>query len=187
MTKEFKSQEDVLVEGILLEEGGYQVSEKDTGNFNSSGELVGTNYGISAPVYEEYLGRPVTRQDMEELPVSVASKIYKKNYIQPVIKNLGIPIDSPAFKQVLDMTVNHGYGNTTKMLQNMLGLEQDGKSGNMTRDAIKQSMKASKSQFNNDLVSTRKNFYNEIVAADPRQKDFLQGWINRAERFRMDS
>jgi hypothetical protein len=69
----------------------------------------------------------------------------------------------------------------------MLGLEQDGKSGNMTRDAIKQRMKASKSQFNNDLVSTRKNFYNKIIAADPRQKDFLQGWINRAERFRMDS
>ena len=186
MTKEFKSQEDVLVDGILLEEGGYQASEKDTGNFNSSGELVGTNYGISAPVYEEYLGRPVTRQDMEDLPVSVAGKIYRKNYIQPVIKNLGVPIDSPVFKQVLDMTVNHGYGNTTKILQNMLGLEQDGKSGNMTRDAIKQRMKESPLQFNNDLVSTRKNFYNKIVAADPRQKDFLQGWINRAERFRMD-
>ena len=106
------SKADEIIDIILKHEGGFQMMPEDAGNYNSEGDLVGTNFGISAPVYEKYIGKVPSVSDMENITEEEARDIYKKDYITPVTKNLGIPEESPAFEQVVDMVVNHGYKNT---------------------------------------------------------------------------
>ena len=66
---------------LLKAEGGYQNKISDRkGNTNSLGQMVGTKYGISAPVYEAYIKRPPTVSDMKNLPLSTAVLIAKKYY-----------------------------------------------------------------------------------------------------------
>jgi len=63
---------------LLKTEGGYQNKLSDRkGNTNSLGQMVGTKYGISAPVYEAYIKRPPTVADMKNLPLSTAVLIAK--------------------------------------------------------------------------------------------------------------
>mgnify|MGYP002149219617 FL=1 len=67
--------------GKLLEaEGGYQANPADSGNYNSLGQLVGTNRGISAPVYEDWIGRPPSVTDMKNISLDTALDIYENNY-----------------------------------------------------------------------------------------------------------
>lgn len=62
-------------------EGGYQNSAADkAGNTNSNGEMVGTNHGISAPVYESYLGHPPTQAEMQQMTKDQALHIYQDKY-----------------------------------------------------------------------------------------------------------
>ena len=173
-----------VIDTILKHEGGYQNNPKDAGNRNSKGDLVGTNFGISAPVYEEYFGKIPSASDMKGLKKEEAKEIYKKLYIKPVTNNLGISEDSSAFDQVVDMVVNHGYGNTVPIVQRAVGnIKVDGKSGEGTRAAIEKALKENPKAFNNNLVNERKAFYNAIVKSDNSKGVFLDGWLERANSF----
>jgi len=173
-----------VLDGILVKEGGFQISSKDRGNYNSKGQLVGTNLGISAPVYEKYIGRVPSVYDMKNITEEEARDIYRKNYITPVTKNLGISEDSPVFEQVVDMVVNHGYGNTVPIVQRALGgIKVDGISGKMTRAAISKAIKNDPVGFNNRLVNKRVDFYKAIVKSTPDKQKFIRGWLNRATSF----
>ena len=116
-----ESPEDAVLEEILKHEGGYQNDRADRANKNSKGDWVGTNLGITPGVYEETFGKVPTAQDMKRLTVDQAKEIYRDQYIRPVVDNLGIPPESPIFRQVVDMSVNHGYRNTVVMLSGPQG------------------------------------------------------------------
>ena len=168
---------------VFKHEGGYQANKEDTGNYNSAKELVGTNFGISAKVYEDYLGRSVTADDMKKMTKSDARLIYSKNYIPAVVRNLGVPENSPLFPQVLDLVVNHGYGNAAKIINGVvLNDPSDNKSGPKTRAAIQLAMKEPK-KFNNSLVEARLGFYNDIIKSKPDNKKYIKGWTNRAKSY----
>ena len=171
-----------VIDTILKHEGGYTNNPKDTGNYNYNKELVGTNFGISAKVFEDYTGKPATASDIKNMTEDTARKIYNKNYITPVTKNLGIPEDSPIFEQVVDMVVNHGYSNTVPIVQMAVNTKVDGASGKGTRKAIQKALKNPDS-LQKELVKNRAGFYNDIVKRDPNQSVFLKGWLNRAYSF----
>lgn len=61
-------------------EGGYQANSADKANYNSLGQLVGTNYGISAVAYEGWIGRPPTIEDMKNITPAISKEILKKKY-----------------------------------------------------------------------------------------------------------
>jgi lysozyme family protein len=92
---------------VVKSEGGYSTLEWDRGNYIcdsggkgyeangtsqagktakdftcSSGSLkfVGTNWGISAPVLSDYLGRTPTVSDMKNLSFTTAKSIFKKSF-----------------------------------------------------------------------------------------------------------
>lgn len=64
-------------------EGGYKASASDPGDFNSRGELVGTNMGVSALTYERIIGKPPTVADMKAIPESVAQMVADEMYFRP--------------------------------------------------------------------------------------------------------
>ena len=160
-------------------EGGYQSFKEDGGNYTGgkvgSGELVGTNYGISAPALKEYLGRDITTDDMKGLSKEDASSImfdnfYKSRNIDKLPKELQ--------KNVLDMVINSG-SNGIKILQRGIGATPDGILGEQT---IKKLMESG--YTNDQYTNGRIKYYESISENNEKNSKFLKGWKNRAESFR---
>lgn len=164
---------------ILKHEGGYQNKKQDQANKNSKGEWVGTNKGITPAVYEKHFGVVPTAKDMKRLTTAEAREIYEKRYVEPVKRNLGVDESHPAFPQIVDIAVNHGYKGAVVLLQRAAGAKVDGKAGPATKEAI-----AKTPDLNDRLVDVRHEEYDRIVKASPEKKVFAKGWHKRAESFR---
>lgn len=109
-------------------EGGYTCVHEDNGNWTGghigSGQLIGTNYGISAPVLVAYLKRIPTRAEMQNLSPATAMAIYEKNYWAPIHGN---EIKSQAIADsIYDSAVNMGPCTAVKLAQRALNLFESG-------------------------------------------------------------
>jgi lysozyme family protein len=107
-----------------IAEGGYSLNPNDNGNWTGGkkgvGHLIGTKYGISAPVLREYLNREPTAQDMKDLSRETADKIFWQNYWQLV---KGDEIENQDFaNQIYDMAVNAGVSNAIKLAECVVGI-----------------------------------------------------------------
>ncbi|MEO9145073.1 MAG: glycosyl hydrolase 108 family protein [Ginsengibacter sp.] len=107
-------------------EGGYQDEEDDNGNWTGGakgiGDLVGTNYGITAPELGSYLGRKATIHDMKTLSPATAKLIFKNNYWDPF---WGDKINSQEIANDLyDSAVNMGTGTAIILEKRNKGLQE---------------------------------------------------------------
>lgn len=99
-------------------EGGYQKIKSDPGNYNSRKQLVGTKYGISAPVYEEWIKRVPSENDMRNITKQTANIIFKRNYWDRLKAD---SIQSQAVAETLvDHGINAGTGAAAKIMQRVL-------------------------------------------------------------------
>ena len=158
-------------------EGGYQRFAEDRGNYNSRGDLVGTNWGISAPVYEEWIGRPPTTADMQSMSHQEAKQILKARFWD-VIQGDSIANQSVA-NILFDGRVNHGRSGV-KILQRVLKVKVDGVVGNQTLSAVN---RANPNRLFNAYKEARRRYYHAIVNNKPSQGIFLKGWLNRLNQF----
>lgn len=165
------------LEKTLRWEGGYQANPNDPGNFNSAGELIGTNHGISAPVLEKHLGRLPTVEDMKGLTVDVAAEIYR-GYWQAV--RGGEILDHRVAAILFDMAVNHGPRSAVRLAQRIVRVRPDGKMGPVTLAAINRKGSA---EMIGRLIGERIGLYKAIVHRRPGMAVFLRGWLRRAESF----
>jgi len=169
-----------IINEVLKSEGGYQNDEADSrGNTNSAGVRVGTNFGISAPVWEKVIGRPPTVADMQGITKDQAREVYRRHYSSEVVNKYGLQEDNPIYPQVVDMYVNHSPPAVTSMLQRVYGATADGHTGPKTRAAI-----AAGGDRNNALVDERKKYYESLMQRDPKLEKYRNGWMDRAEGFR---
>ena len=181
-------------------EGGFQKNPADRGNYNSRGELVGTNWGISAQTLERWRGYPPTESDMRNLPKPEADQIYKEWFWDEVRAD---DIASQAIaNNVADAQVNHP-GTGVRILQTVLNAQGsslivDGRLGPRTLAALNQSPEA---DTFNQFTEGRRAWYNfrasqlapagswgDLFASwgfrsDPSQIVFLDGWLNRLDLF----
>ena len=158
-------------------EGGYQQYSQDSGNYNSLGQLVGTNWGISAPVYETYLGYPPSSDDMRSMTKSTAKAIYKSRFWDSI---LGDQIRNQSVANILfDGHVNHGR-HGIRIAQRVLGVDDDAVVGPITLKALNN---ANPTQFVRDYAQARKDFYRYLASSNPSQQIFLNGWLNRLKMF----
>lgn len=188
---------------MLLEaEGGYQAHPADSGNYNSLGELVGTNRGISARLYEDIIGRPPSVTDMQAITEQDALEIYESEFWNA--NGLSAFASQAVANLVMDHAVNAGSGRSGRLLQTVLNLQGktlivDGIIGTNTRNAANS---ANEAQLNDDFKQSRLYYYDYIAAehssvpTDWRSlfsswdvgysianNVFLSGWIARVNRF----
>ena len=166
-----------ILSKVLDVEGGYQAMPEDRGNYNSLRQLVGTNHGINAQVYENWIGRPPSVDDMRAMPQSTAIQIYRRRYWEPI---QGDAIhDQHVAEIIFDGRVNHGSWGV-KMLQRVLRIEDDGIVGPQTLAAIK---RADPGQLYYRYKEARIDFYHWLAENREGQSRFLRGWLNRMATF----
>jgi lysozyme family protein len=158
-------------------EGGFQALAQDPGNFNSKGELVGTNFGISARFYEHIIKRPPSKFDMQNISKVEAKSIYLQFFWT---KNLGNQIYSQSVANtVIDHQVNSGRG--IKLAQKVLNdhfgknLVVDGAMGPNTLNALNS---VNAELFVQEYNNAREQYY--IAINNPT---FINGWLLRLKEF----
>lgn len=158
-------------------EGGFQKIASDEGNYNSRGELVGTNYGISARFYENHTGITPSEQDMRNITEEEAKDIYHDVFWNG---NRGSQIHSQAVANtVIDMQVNTGQG--IRIAQEVLvdefdkNIAIDGISGPNTINAINS---VDSAQFVNEYNYARTKYYLSIG-----NSEWIDIWLERVKQF----
>lgn len=166
---------DSFIPVLMANEGGYQKIPSDSGNYNSMSELVGTNWGISAPVYEQWIGRPPSETDMVNMSKDTAIQIHKILFWDKL--NLDLVISQKVSETLADHAINAGNGAAVKIMQRTLNrffnenLSVDGGLGPLTLAAI--------NKVNPDALF---DFYNQMRAdwyISLSMPQFLGSWIGR--------
>lgn len=172
---------DVLKK-TLVEEGSWSDNPNDAGG--------ATMMGITQDTLSSYRGYTVTAQEVHDLSRDEAIAIYQKLfYEQPGINLLPDVLQSPVF----DWGVNSGPGTAIMHLQQLVDdagvvahINVDGGIGPFTITAVKATLAAMGNQtMVNAYEDSRQAFYNSIVARNPSQSEFIEGWTNRANAFRI--
>lgn len=169
---------DGMVADILRREGGFVHHAADRGG--------PTNFGITQRTLSAYLGRAATVEEVRSLSAELAAEIYRRDYfVAPRLD--GLPERIQPF--VFDSAVNHGPRRAVRFVQQVCGsagfgpVAVDGICGPQTRRIATEAERAMGDWLLAALVEERRNFYRQIVASDPSQRVFLDGWMNRIAEF----
>jgi lysozyme family protein len=117
---------DKCLELMLKHEGGFVNHPQDPGGM--------TNLGVTARVWEEWLGRPVSEKEMRALTPTMVKPLYKRKYWDAI---RGDELVSGVDYVVFDVAVNSGVGRAIKFLQACVGVAADGGFGPRTLAAVK--------------------------------------------------
>ncbi|MCL4456172.1 MAG: hypothetical protein M1406_02000 [Nitrospirae bacterium] len=163
---------DLAYQFIKKAEGGYSNHKNDRG-----GE---TNYGITQNTFKKAKELGIISESIEsvkDITQDDAKKIYRQMYWDK-INGDALPTDLSI--ALSDTAVNMGVGASVKMLQKILGVQQDGVLGSETLAAI--------NNYNGNLLDAyldaREAKYYGIVERDSRQGVFLKGWLSRVSSLR---
>jgi lysozyme family protein len=176
---------DETLNFIIQNEGGYVNNPNDRGG--------PTNFGVTQATLSNYLGRQASIEEVRNMTVETAKEIFTRNYIVgPRIDSLPAPI----VPVVADASVLYGPRRAIMFVQRVINsagfgpIDVDGVIGPMTRDKAAQcygngtiNQSAMGPMMINAIVYERNSFNERIVANDPTQQIFLQGWRNRANKF----
>jgi lysozyme family protein len=111
--------------GLLIHEGGFVNHPSDPGGM--------TNFGVTKAVWEEWVGRPVTEQEMRALTPALVEPLYKAKYWDRIKgDNLPAGVDYCVF----DAAVNSGVRRAVQWLQSCAGAVPDGSIGPKTLGAV---------------------------------------------------
>lgn len=163
---------------LLQHEGGYQNHASDNGNYNSLGQNVGTNFGISAKFYEGVIGRPPSVSDMKNITQQKAGQLYK-NHFWDKISGDSI-INQSVAEIIFDHAVNAGVSRAGSLVQKILKNEfsktitTDGVIGVNTVNAINSVNPKTLFEL---IKAARISYYLSIGGV------FAAGWVTRVKTF----
>ena len=156
-----KNNFDKCLHMLLEHEGGYVNNVHDKGGM--------TNLGVTKRVYDKWIDRESTEQEMRDLTPEDVAPIYKKNYWNRV---KGDQLPSGLDWACFDWAVNSGSGRPAKAVQRAVGATVDGAIGKQTVGLVMEK----DPEFIIDYVYTvRKSFYESL----DDYKHFGRGWSRR--------
>jgi len=159
------------LELVLKEEGGFTTDVRDNGNKLPDGRAGSTNLGVTQANWEAFVGHPVTWNDMRALTPTIVTPFYKRKYWDMVHGDeLPNGVDYMAF----DFAVNAGVGRAIKLLQQAVGVSQDGAIGPMTLSAIRA---IPAKQLVDRYSDAKEAWYKSLNNAT-----YQKGWLNRVAR-----
>lgn len=154
------------LEHVLKHEGGFVNHPKDPGGM--------TNLGVTRAVWEEWVGRESSENEMRSLTPELVAPLYKNKYWDRV-KCDDLP--SGVNYAVFDASVNSGTGRAAKWLQEAVGAVADGAIGPNTLAKVKAH---DADALVNAYCDNRLNFLKGLKTFDT----FGKGWTRRVEEVR---
>lgn len=126
-----------------------------------------TRWGISQRSYPNL--------DIANLSLADAETIYQRDYWEPV---QGDQINAqPIASKLLDMAVNMGVWTGCKLIQQAVGVEEDGIIGPITLAAINN---ADPENLLDQMRFMSADHYRWIAQTHPGEAVYLKGWLKRA-------
>lgn len=172
---------------VFGNEGGKSNDPLDRGGATNMGITEGT-------LNRAYQDGIVQHNDIDKLTRAEAAEIYRVDYWQA---SRADKMPDPLCILHFDAAVNHGVGGAGKLLQKTINnyaqkaglkirVSVDGAVGTKTLNALDECIAA---KDNLELICTiycneREKLFRAIVANDPTQGRFLEGWLNRLKRNR---
>ena len=146
---------------VLKNEGGYVDNPADPGG--------ATNLGCTKAVWEQYIGRSVTKDDIKALTPNDVMPLYKAKYWD-TIKGDDLPegVDYAVF----DFAINSGPSRAAKALQSVLSVTVDGQIGSATLRALET---ANPREVATAICEARLAFLQSL----PTYGTFGKGWSRR--------
>ena len=146
---------------VLKNEGGYVDNTADPGG--------ATNLGCTKAVWEQYIGRSVTKDDIKALTPNDVMPLYKAKYWD-TIKGDDLPegVDYAVF----DFAINSGPSRAAKALQSVLSVTVDGQIGSATLRALET---ANPREVATAVCEARLAFLQSL----PTYGTFGKGWSRR--------
>jgi lysozyme family protein len=152
---------------VLEKEGGFVNHPKDPGG--------ATNLGVTKAVWESWIGKKVTVDDIKKLTVKDVTPLYKKNYWDKV---RGDELPTGLDLCVFDFGVNAGPGRAIKYLQRMVGAKEDGVFGPGTLKAVQEFVAKNGEKGVVKIYSNMRRAYYKSLSTFPT---FGRGWLRRVD------
>lgn len=154
------------LEAVLAEEGGFVDHPSDPGG--------ATNRGVTIANFRRYVKADGTVADLKRLTAEQAGIVFKKQYWDKV---KGDYLPSGIDHAVFDFAVNSGVSRSSKYLQRVLGVAQDGIIGPKTLEAADEAWDRA---VINSLCDDRLAFLMRLKTWPV----FGKGWAKRVARVR---
>jgi lysozyme family protein len=157
---------------LIALEGGYSWHPEDQGG--------PTCQGVTLATYRQYYGADKTKEDLKNISYKEWCHIMKKGYWDKV---KGDKIDNQSLAEIIaDWCVNSGLAGVRKV-QELLGCKPDGIVGPITLSLIN----AAEAELLHERIwKARQQFFINIVKRNPKQKVFMNGWMNRLNSFKFE-
>lgn len=151
-------------------EGGYVHDKDDRGG--------ATNHGVTQATYDRFRdAKNFARQSVRNINLIEVADVYRIDYWDVCrCSDLPVPLDLVVF----DSAVQHGAGRAIKWLQQIVGAVTDGQCGPKTLYAVHdRALRHQLPEVIDAYLDLREAFYARIIANDPSQRKFKDGWENR--------
>lgn len=156
---------------VILIEGGFVNNPADKGG--------PTKYGITQAVYDKFIGRSSTIDEIKNMPIGNAIAIYKKNYWDK-IRGDEITSYAKAYA-IFDQSVNWGLDKAIKRVQRVLN---EPETGTLTNAQLVLLNSIDEQAFVDSYLEFARQAYLLTVASNPAYEQFKDGWLNRVEKIR---
>lgn len=162
---------------VLENEGGYSNNPCDAGGASKYG--ISLRFLKGLPIDEGDINKDgkIDKEDIQTLSLEEAKEMYKNHFWLSAscdkIKSRRVAV------KLFDMAVNFGVKTAVRMLQKIVGAQQDGIVGPQTLGIVNNMHAA---DLMKSLVRACEGRYRSIVERNPKQEVFLKGWLKRAKR-----
>ena len=157
---------------LLKHEGGYVNHPSDPGGM--------TNLGVTAKVWESWVGHPVDEKQMRALTSDDVAPLYKRKYWDACRAD---ELISGLDYAIFDFAVNSGVGRSIKTLQACVGVNADGGFGSTTMAAVSLFKGDSAKVIITEVCDNRLNFLKSLKTFAV----FGKGWENRVNSVKAQS
>ena len=154
---------------LMLNEGVESDDKADSGGHTIFGISQNNFPNAFADVYNLYKSGSIEQAKQKAL------SFYTSEFWNPLYGQINK--SNVAFR-LFDFGVNGGKVESVLLLQRTLEITEDGQFGNNTLNAVNEADNTLYDLYNQELI----NHYHHIVANNPSEAKFLQGWLNRLNK-----
>ena len=160
--EEFELFKDKFFPIVMKWEGGGKLHnvKGDSGGWT----IFGIAYNYNKALFDDF-------NDFKDTTLEEASYIAFVKYYLAANAEL-LPMDAKLY--YFDMCYNMGVSRGIKILQKCIGVNADGKIGNITKSKIHNVTECC-------LMIERNSFYNRLVENNYKMGKFIKGWLNRSK------